>query len=335
MPGRASNRANGGVTRLSNTDYVAHVEDLSKYPAQSLLLDLLIQPQALPTLWKVASAFQRIRWVKLEFELVPQVSTSTSGGLIMAPLVDPNEILPSTELVQFLTSQKGSKAFKAFESASVSLHCKNEWLYTAGGTNERFKSPGRLVVASDSRINASAGATLTCHWTVELKMPGVTIPENPQDDDKITLSGVALWVNGTISVWDNQKTPQPLPVPSWPDVLPGMKWDVAYRMSVPYLYVGFNDGNQVWNYRYLRFNSSSQLIELSQHPDLTSGWAGTQFKHSNLLLTHSDVLTEAIPPEDTVGEESASLCDLPTTSRQSETANMMSLFERFMLSQRQ
>lgn len=317
------------MTRISNTDYIAHIADLSAMPAQSLLLDLLVEPQALPTLWKMAAAFQRIKWLKLHFELVPQVPTSTSGGLIVAPLADPSEVLPGQGLVQYLTSQSGSKAIKAYQATTVSLPCKPEWLYTGGGQNPRFRSPGRLIIATDGKVNQQGGATLTCSWTVELKTPGQSIEEAREDDHRVVIGNAAIWVNGTLSVWSDEPSGTPLPPPRWKEYLPGLKFDIPYRMSVPYLYVGVGDGGKSWNYRYMTFKENG-TISLSQLP--SGPWDAAEFKHDNIVLTHNDVLTEATLPRQ-VGECEASSSDQQLMSRLKSDTDMMNCFKRFMLSQ--
>lgn len=188
------------TTHISGTDRFAHIEDISTLKALSVPLQLVFSSTSIPRLGKVASVFQRIKFHKLTFRVVPQVSTATSGGYTAAFCSDPDDHFPDSESgLAKINSQKGARTCKWWETATVPAPSKPDLLYTSFSEDEpRLGSPGSFVLGVDGRSTQSGSLTVYVDWSVTLSGPAL------EDDSAKAIPAAlfSLWTKaGESGVW--------------------------------------------------------------------------------------------------------------------------------------
>lgn len=176
---------------LTGTDRLFHVPDVSSFSDGKVELEEVITPTSFKRLDTVASAFQRIRYRTLRFEIIPSVSTATSGGYVACFMKDATDHVSGGEAgLQKMTAQKGAITSKWWESAEVLAVKMPDLYYTsavASETGSRWSSPGRFVLACDGRATQKGSLTVYAHWTVELSEPSLENAGDGVDDTLVTL----------------------------------------------------------------------------------------------------------------------------------------------------
>lgn len=116
-----------------------------------------------------------MKWHRLVFRVVPQVSTAASGGYVAAFFPDPTDRISSTQHgLSKMTSQMGARTCKWWETANVVPKLGRDLLYTSFTPEEpRLGSPGKFVLACDSVSTQSGGLTVYVDWDVELSIPSL------------------------------------------------------------------------------------------------------------------------------------------------------------------
>lgn len=165
--------AGNSITNLSGSDVLFKIENITQ-PFGTNLFGELVVPGLFRRLARVASTFQKIRYNRLTLRIVPQVSTTTSGGYICAFIADPADVPPvGADLVDHLISQKSSVANKWWQNATVSVPLGGSWYYTSRGVDVREYSPGSIVVASTGQSSQLGSLIVYAEWDVSLSIPTI------------------------------------------------------------------------------------------------------------------------------------------------------------------
>lgn len=188
---------------VSGVDRLEHVEDISKYAHGGIVIDDLISASSFARLSKIAGAYQKVRYRKLAFRVVPMIPTSVGGGYVVAFVRDPADVPPTKgdDLLNWVTSQQGSITTKWWQSSAVSVPCADKVYYTSTSEEVREYSPGRLVVVVDGKATAAGPVTIFVDWSVTLthaSLEGTVIPGRPDH----TVVQRNLWTkNQNTYVW--------------------------------------------------------------------------------------------------------------------------------------
>lgn len=129
---------------------------------------------------RLASAFQRIKYVRLSFHVEPQVSTATSGGYVIGFIRDATDLIPDGESgLSILTSTQGSLTKKWWESAVLNCGGFKDLFYTTNSpTEERWSSPGILVLFADGKATQAGSLTIYVDYEIELFEPSLEVTAN-------------------------------------------------------------------------------------------------------------------------------------------------------------
>ncbi|QKN84408.1 coat protein [Rice Noda-like virus] len=186
-PYSASTRSMGAVDNsvltLSGTDRLSHVSSISKFKHGEVITDLLVTVDDFVRLKQLASAFQRIKWLFLEFEIVPKVSTATSGGFVAAFVRDPGDgtIKPGETSLAWLQSQSSATTGKWWETRVVRATLPRDLLFTSPSVEVREYSPGRFIVLADGAASQDGDVTISVRYKVQLSQVGETTPQTTSD----------------------------------------------------------------------------------------------------------------------------------------------------------
>lgn len=184
----------------------------------------------------MAEAYQRVRFKKLVFRIVPMASTSSSGGFAAAFVADPTDVLGSgDDALDRLVAQKGSKITKIWQSTTVNGAILPDLLYTSEPPqgDQRLSSPGRLWVVIESKVtglaNAAVPLTVYCDWEVDFYVPSLEKGESGTTGSLVVqstfftrASNVGLWWSRSAGGDDPRSK------------IPGIEFDVTYRTKQKY-----------------------------------------------------------------------------------------------------
>lgn len=158
--------------------------DISKLAELAIAFEQPLSPQSLPRLEKLSDAFQRIKYKRLAFRVVPQISTATSGGYVAAFVNDVTDRFTKGEKgLAKLTSMQGSKTCKWWENTTIVPPTSDDLFYTSGSANDpRWSSPGKFVLGVDGKANQIGSLTVFLDWSVELCIPSLEGDDNTHSD---------------------------------------------------------------------------------------------------------------------------------------------------------
>lgn len=162
--------AQSDAARMSGVDRIFHGPVILGMRSETVVCDLLITPGLFRRLAVVSKAYQKIRYLRLRFRVEPQVSTTTSGGYVVAFVADPSDDVTD---INALTSQQGSVTTKWWQGSSVSCTSRDRAYYTSNSVEVREYSPGRLVVMVDGPATQAGSVTIFAEWSVELSGPSL------------------------------------------------------------------------------------------------------------------------------------------------------------------
>lgn len=193
---------------VSGVDRLEHIEDISKYAHGTVVLDDLISASSFARLSKIAGAYQKVRFRKLQFRVVPMIPTSVGGGYVVAFVRDPADVPPSdgNDLLNWVTSQQGSVTTKWWQNSAISVPLSDRTYYTSSSEEIREYSPGRLVIVVDGKASSSGPVTVFVDWSVTLthaSLESTIVPGRP--DHTVALRN--LWTKDTNTyVWSYDPT---------------------------------------------------------------------------------------------------------------------------------
>lgn len=217
--------------RLFGTDRMAHIPDVSGKTEGSVLISTEISCESFARLKHFGDAFQRVKFHKLRFRVVPMSATSNNGGYIAAFVADASDDFGSgPNSINRLAAQQGAKITKIWEEAVISHKCVPDLLYTSEppGGDIRFASPGRLVVAIESQVSATTTQkipmTVYCDWTVEFSEP--SLEGSPEKvSGTVTAANAMYSRNKYMGIWADDKFTDPR------TNFPGVVADQKYKLQ--------------------------------------------------------------------------------------------------------
>lgn len=145
----------------------------------TVVFDLEINPNLFPRLRRIASAYQRYRFTKLDFLVQPMCPSTTGGGWVAGLIPDP---LDENLTFDALQATLGSEVYKWWEGMEVPSPAMNpDRLWTSEGENARLYSPGRFVVLAVGTNTDIVNLSVICHWEAELAIPSLETPKLQQE----------------------------------------------------------------------------------------------------------------------------------------------------------
>lgn len=135
----------------------------------------------------LAEAYQRIKYRKLIFKVVPMASTSVNGGYTAGFIRDCKDLITEDPTSALLASGGVSK--KVFDEATVVVGGVPDLYYTSREHQDsltRWSSPGSFVVTMDSGADRSFDLLIYVDWHIELSEP-VSALEKGKDTTSIVL----------------------------------------------------------------------------------------------------------------------------------------------------
>lgn len=290
--------------RMSGIDRIFHGSVELNLREGVTAVSTLIGPSVFKRLALVARAYQRIRYLRLRFRMEPQMSTSTSGGYVIAFIRDPADIVGD---ISSLTAQQGSVTTKWWQSSVVNVAPPNRLFYTSESVEVREYSPGRLVLMVDGPATQVGSYTIFAEWTVELSSPALEQVRQVEPSYTVAynwftrVGEAGLWMKVGVSSWvcEAQK------------LLPGCRTGGSYKLPFPITIPSSASNGRIAHWVYVkdanRINPCYSGI-VDQDDALQSV--------ENLFLTQGTILKDDSPPPPQVsGEERApSSSDCPTTT---------------------
>lgn len=221
---------------LKGTDRLIHVDDVSKFGTGATVVDLSLSCSSFKRMEHMASAYQRVRFKKLVFRVVPMSATSSSGGFAAAFVSDPTDVLGSgDDALDRLVAQKGSKITKIWQSTTVNACLLPDLLYTSEPPQGdiRLSSPGRLWIIIESKVvgnnNSPVPLTVYCDWEVDFYVPSLEKGEKGGSGSLVV--GATFYTKKTaVGLWWQDDSPGDDPRTK----IPNIEFDVTYQTKQKY-----------------------------------------------------------------------------------------------------
>jgi hypothetical protein len=153
---------------------VAGIERLGTFDIEKskdgLVMSEVFRPSALPRLRSLASAFQRITYHRLNFEVVGKASSLVTGGFVAGFVPDPDD---NSVNLERLASSQGARRAKWFDTVTVTAALAGSKLFTSPSAEMRLGSPGAFYIFVDGKPNSGLSLTVSVHWDATLEVPSV------------------------------------------------------------------------------------------------------------------------------------------------------------------
>nr|WKV33661.1 MAG: RNA-dependent RNA polymerase [Riboviria sp.] len=158
---------------LSGTDRLLHSPDVSVFAHGKIVVKEIITAASFDRLAKMASAYQKIKWNSLVFEVDPQMSTATSGGYVASYVGDPTDEFQdgSEAFLRRLTAQQVSKTCSWYAPCRLTVKPTSRLLFTSQDNERRWSSPGQFILAASGQATQKGNVAVYCHWSVTLSVP--------------------------------------------------------------------------------------------------------------------------------------------------------------------
>jgi hypothetical protein len=169
-----------------------------------------LTPNVAPRLRLLASCFQEMRWVAVEFTTVQTANVMTTGSTVPTFCADPADEIPTGSRAIAWATANAHKALpnpspRYYETSKLRIAAKDlagpygGWFKTNEGldTSVRLSSPGYFALITDIPPNQSAPVKVVLGWQVEFR--GATLnPETAADAvDVTTLQNFGIQGNAT------------------------------------------------------------------------------------------------------------------------------------------
>jgi hypothetical protein len=161
------------MARIAGTDRIDSGNISNHTVVGEKFISSLVTVGMFKRLQTVALAFQRIRWKRLVFKLVTQITTTTAGGYVLGFVQDPQD---SVSDITGLMSCRGTVATKWWQSSSITVQLADRLFYTSDGMELREYCPGKIVAMVDGVSSSTGNYVLYADWEVELSVPGLETP---------------------------------------------------------------------------------------------------------------------------------------------------------------
>lgn len=168
-------RAQGG------SDLIAALTIPSTVEQGELLVDVVVTPAVAARLETLATAWQRIKYHKLLFEVNASGSSLIGGEFVAAFIADPTDTPPMQGADRWIKAHQGSVTSSWWRSINVHGPCPPQVMYTSFESNEpRFSSPGRFVMAVVNPPSSDTTMSISLNWHVSFQQPSLeyTIEED-------------------------------------------------------------------------------------------------------------------------------------------------------------
>ena len=167
------NHPTGGRAE-AGTDLVTRLTVPASTAAGALILDTAITPSLGPRLKTLASAWQRIRYLRMRFQVNATGSSLVGGSYVAAFVPDPADKPPLTNADSWIMAHEGATQSSWWVSVDVVGPCPPQTLYTNFEQSEpRLSSPGRFVIACINPPSADTTLSLNWDWRVVFSQPSL------------------------------------------------------------------------------------------------------------------------------------------------------------------
>lgn len=246
---------------------------------------------------RLASAFQRIKYIRLSFHVEPQVSTATSGGYVIGLVRDALDLIPDGEAgLSILSANQGTLTKKWWEPCVLNCGGFPDLFYTTlnNPTEERWTSPGILVLFADGQATQRGSLTIYVDYEVEFFQPSLELPHarvgtlvSIREDTQIEGGSTKM-----VTVWSSKANADAIlsNKPSKGDVykLPSPRFYSINKSNVDsgtnsFLFIKVKDNNTICP-AYLDSTGKAQ-----EEPEESFGKTVLLFKGEELTLHYSPV----------------------------------------------
>lgn len=287
---------------LFGTDRLIHVPNLYNFNSGSVVVDLPIQCSTFGRMAHMSDAYQRVRFKKLVFRVVPMCPTNATGGLAAAFVADATDTLGSgPDALNRLVASTGSKIAKAWQSFSINAKFVRDCLYTSvPPTGDlRLSSPGRLWVVVESRCqvpgfsSTAIPLTVYCDWEVEFSVSSLE-REHPAESFSLTVGATFYSRKDHVGLWwmDNSGGDDPR------SKIPGIMFNTTYRTKQKY-YLSYQKAGNFDKFRLIQ-DKDHGVTFCPVAPDGTPIVEKTEI--NQYVFESGDVLTPVDDPK-VIGQE--------------------------------
>jgi hypothetical protein len=149
------------------------------------VFDTAITPGLGLRLKTLAAAWQRIKYLKMRFQVNARGSSLTGGDYVAAFIPDPTDKPPLTSADSWVMAHAGATESSWWVSVDVVGPCPPQILYTSFEQSEpRYSSPGRFVIACINPPTADTTLSINWDWKVVFSQPSL---ERESDEGVYTL----------------------------------------------------------------------------------------------------------------------------------------------------
>lgn len=177
-------RVKGGSTsglREQGTDVLESVKLTTA--KVGVVLQQVLTPQAMPRLAQLSKSFQRIRYHRLRFEIVTGCPSSTAGIYVAGFVKDARDPVNDKSASATLLAS-GGEAVKMWQSTDIVVNKLPDLYYTSSNPSEqRWSSPGSLVIAVVAAPTDNVTIQVFVHWDVSLSQPTYETTSSSSEDD--------------------------------------------------------------------------------------------------------------------------------------------------------
>jgi len=157
--------------------------------AGDVVVDLVIAPEAFTRMKALASAFQRVKYHRMRFDIQTSASTLTAGVYGASFVADVTD-QPPRSADKWVCAQSGAKTSAYWQPMCVNMPPSKDDLYTSPQESElRWSSPGRLVVVVITPPSSDVPLSVLCDWSVSFHTPSIE-PELENSVDSLYVSKV-------------------------------------------------------------------------------------------------------------------------------------------------
>ena len=167
------NRPTGGRVE-AGTDLITRFTVPSTTAPGSLILDIAITPNIGPRLKTLASAWQRLRYHRMRFQVNATGSSLVGGSYVAAFIPDPADKPPLNNADSWVMAHTGATSSSWWVSVDVDGPPPPQVMYTNFEQSEpRLSSPGRFVLACINPPSSDTTININWDWRVTFSQPSL------------------------------------------------------------------------------------------------------------------------------------------------------------------
>lgn len=255
------------------------------------------------------SAFQRVRFHSVVFEITTKCPSITSGGYVVGCVMDPTDDVKTLGALQ---AQGGAVVRKWWESTTIRMPVPpTEYFTSLRDDNVRLFSPGKILLMLDGIPSSPVWTTVTVRWDVTFRLPSLE-SEAPGAPKTINIEESLYSIKRQYALGD--KTGEIGRIKSMVRGLPDQNLHPGlYYYRVPMFVVQYKEG--------VGDTGTKQFHFLLYKPDGRMYYASEPGADPDTTLWQSDLATQILVPKSTVGvliQENYSLASSPPLGLMSE-----------------